>query len=255
MPAAAWESCYIVLGTGRHWWGWLGFPSGDRNNIPMCGRFTLQARPKELIELFELDQLPEELRPRFNIAPSQSIPAVGLKADGIRRGLTFFQWGFIPSWAKSTQESFKPINAKAVTVATLATFRDSFKKKRCIIPADGFYEWKAVGKEKQPYHIRMRSRSLFGFAGIWSEWKGDGESLKTTAIITTEANDVAREVHNRMPVILPKEAYAAWLDPKTSAEKLKALLVPYPAVEMEAVAVSKLVNSPKNDTPELLHTA
>ena len=161
----------------------------------MCGRFTLQAQPKELIELFERDELPEELQPRVNIASSQAIAAVGLKADGHHRGLTFFQWGFIPSWAKSAKESFKPINAKAETVATLAPFRDSFKKKRCIIPADGFYEWKVESKAKQPYHIRMKSRSLFGFAGIWSEWKGDGESLKTTAIITTEANEVARHVH------------------------------------------------------------
>jgi putative SOS response-associated peptidase YedK len=219
----------------------------------MCGRFTLHSQPKELIELFELDELPEELHPRFNVAPSQSIAAIGLKANGIHRGLTFFKWGLIPAWAKSSKETIKPINAKAETVATSPMFRDSFKKKRCIIPADGFYEWKVEEDGKQPYHIRMKSRALFGFAGIWSEWKGDDESVKTAAIITSEPNEVARQVHNRMPVILSREAYAAWLDPKTPAEELKSLLVPYPADEMEAVPVSKLVNSPKNDVPECLN--
>ena len=143
----------------------------------MCGRFTLHAQPKELVELFGLDELPEELRPRFNIAPSQSIPAVGLKADGVHSGLTFFKWGLVHSWAKSSKEAIKPINAKAETVATMPMFRDSFRTKRCIIPVDGFYEWKVASKEKQPYHIRMKS-------DCFSASRGSGANGRVTVTVT-----------------------------------------------------------------------
>lgn len=222
----------------------------------MCGRYTLDKQPKALIDLFELDELPEELHPRFNIAPSQSIAVVGLKPDGVKRGLAKLTWGFVPHWANSPKESFKSINARSETVANSQMFGESFREKRCLIPADGFFEWKKITeKNKQPFHFRMKDRSLFAFAGIWDLWKADKQVVRSAAILTTTPNDLTKEIHDRMPVIIPREHYAAWLSHDTPQNVLKSFLVPFPAAFMEAVAVSKLVNSPKNDTPECLAPA
>jgi putative SOS response-associated peptidase YedK len=195
----------------------------------MCGRFTLHSQPRELIELFEFDELRVELRPRYNIAPSQMIAVVALNKDGVRWGLTYFKWGFVPHWANSSKERFQPINAKSETVDTLPTFRESFETKRCRIPADGFFEWKTEGKSKQPFHFRLKSRAPFAFAAIWEFWQSENEKIVSTALLTTKPYELVKPVHNRMPVILPKSAYATWLNPDTPVEVLKSLLVPFTA--------------------------
>ena len=220
----------------------------------MCGRFTLATHPIKLAEVFDLDEPPPEIRPRYNVAPSQKVAVVARRANG-QRGLRLIQWGLIPHWADSTAGNFRPINAKAETVAQLPTFRESFLHKRCLIPADGFYEWRIEGKARQPFHFRLQVGGPFAFAAIWDVWQDDAVTVASTALLTTTPNDVVRPVHNRMPVILPREAYVTWLEPNTPAEVLQSLLVPFTAEHMESVAVSKSVNSPKNDAPELLNSA
>jgi putative SOS response-associated peptidase YedK len=193
-----------------------------------------------------------DLLPRYNVSPSQSVAAIR-HADG-RRTLARLRWGLIPSWAKDPKIDYQCINARAETVATKPAFRSAFKRRRCLIPADGFLEWqKLSAKKKQPYHIRLRDESVFTFAGLWECWHPpEGEPVETCTIVTTEANDLVRPLHDRMPVILDGGDRDAWLAPDAEAVLLQPLLRPFPAELMEAVAVSTLVNSPKNDLPECL---
>ncbi len=209
----------------------------------MCGRFTLTTNPADFQDVFSGFGFPPVFAPRFNIAPSQ--PLLAIPNDGSQQA-TFFLWGFIPGWAKDAALGRKLINARGETLAEKPSFKGAFKYKRCLIPADGFYEWKA-GKVKTPYYIFMKSRQPFAFAGLWSDWESsDGSRLKTCAIITTEPNEVVAPIHKRMPVILPPAFYEAWLSPRPHNE-LSALLKPYPAAEMDAHPVSTLVNDPQND--------
>ncbi|AHY48284.1 hypothetical protein RradSPS_3001 (plasmid) [Rubrobacter radiotolerans] len=214
----------------------------------MCGRYTLRTPPERLAQVFGVEgPLPEWSGPSYNVAPSQRVLAV-VGADGGRR-FEHLRWGLAPAWSKDPSSG--PINARSETVAEKPSFRSAFRSRRALIPADGYYEWKRVGKgPKQPYLFTLAGGEPFAFAGLWERWGEGEEELRTAALLTTEPNAVAREVHDRMPVILPREAYDLWLDPDAEKEELLALLAPYPAREMEAYPVSTHVNSPKNNDPE-----
>jgi putative SOS response-associated peptidase YedK len=193
----------------------------------------------------------EEVGPRYNIAPTQTVIVV---SDDGTRTLTEMRWGLIPSWAKDSAIGNRMINARAETVATKPAFRVALRKRRCLIPADGFYEWQPVGRRKQPVYITLKSREPFSFAGLWESWTApDGQEIKTCTIITTEANDLLKAIHDRMPVILTREAEAVWLDPTIQdPEGLLPLLGPYPAEEMEAYPVSTQVNNTAHDGQECI---
>lgn len=215
----------------------------------MCGRFTLTIDRDTLQQAFPNFVAPEMHAPRYNIAPSQAVLAV--PNDGTNT-MTFFQWGLIPSWSKDTSIGYKMINARGETLAEKPSYRAAFLRRRCLILADGFYEWKKLNGGKQPMYIRLESGEPFAFAGLWEVWQSpEGDAIQSATIITTAPNTFMRSIHDRMPVILPRAAYDDWLDPsERKADTLQHLLVAYPAEEMMAYAVSKAVNSPGNDTPE-----
>lgn len=219
----------------------------------MCGRFTLTVDPSELREAFSNYSFPKEYAARYNIAPTQPILAI---PNDPSNQADFFVWGLIPSWAKDPSIGSRLINARAETLAEKPSFRGSLKYKRCLIPADGFYEWQARPgtKAKVPHFICMKDHKPFAFAGLWDEWQSpDGGLLRSATIITTDPNELMTPIHNRMPVILPAEDYAEWLDPSPrTAESLMHLLKAYPAGKMSEHPVSMLVNSPANDRPELI---
>ena len=227
--------------------------------IVMCGRYTLTVFQQQLAEEFELHDL-ESHQPRYNIAPTQSAPVVRfVEADGKRR-LDMQRWGLIPYWAKDGAGS-PLINARAETVAEKPAFREAIKSQRCLVPCTGFYEWKtlepAVKKSaKQPYYIRRRDEGLLAFAGLWDRWRSpQGEEIHSYTILTTGPNELMRELHDRMPVIIPRERYDAWLDPQIlDVERLGPLLRPYPAGELIAYPVSTRVNSHKNDDPSCIES-
>jgi len=214
----------------------------------MCGRFTLTTNLGAIAKRFGIARSMEELGPRYNIAPTQTVIVVN---DDGSRHLTQMQWGLIPSWAKDPAIGNRMINARAETVATKPAFRVALRKRRWLIPADGFYEWQPVGRRKQPVYIRLKTQEPFAFAGLWEIWiSPDGEEVQSCTIITTEANELLKPIHDRMPAILTKAAEAAWLDPTIQVpERLLSLLKPYPSGEMEVYPVSAKVNSPANDGP------
>ncbi|NWF63540.1 MAG: SOS response-associated peptidase [Chloroflexi bacterium] len=217
----------------------------------MCGRFTLTVDPAELTDAFAIFTFPTQFAPRYNIAPTQPVLAI---PNDARNKADFFIWGLIPSWSKDPSSANKLINARSETLAEKPSFRGAYKYKRCLIPADGFYEWKTQPgtKIKTPYFIQMQDRKPFAMAGLWDEWTSpDGSPLRTCAIITTEPNQLMSTLHNRMPVILNPKDYSMWLEPTPQTpEKLATLLKPYPAEAMSAHPVSTLVNQPGNDRPE-----
>lgn len=221
----------------------------------MCGRFVQKANPKEIENEFKIGKVnPKLFEPRFNIAPTQMIPVI-LESDG-ERIVNALRWGLIPSWSKDDSFASKLINARAETLAEKASFKNAFKSRRCIIPASGFYEWQKKGTGvKQPFYFYLKNKDIFGFAGLYENWtdKETGELLETFTIITTEANACLEPIHERMPVILKPESYDHWLDEKEKdTDKLQNLLVPYPPNEMASYQVSKAVNSPVYDAPELI---
>ncbi len=222
----------------------------------MCGRFTLAVNPADYAEDFGQAEFPTQFQPRYNIAPSQ--PVLAIPNDGKNAG-TFLLWGLVPSWAKDPEIGNRLINARGETLAEKPAFRGSLKYKRCVIPADGFYEWKAQPgtKAKVPHYIRMKSHKPFGLAGLWDEWHtADGASLRTCTIITTEPNSLMATLHNRMPLILKPAEIPDWLDPgPRSAESLQRLVQPFPAELMESYTVSPLVNSPANDRIDCITAA
>lgn len=219
----------------------------------MCGRFTLTVDPGQLQESFPWVDIPDDLFPRFNIAPSQPVAVV--PNDGENK-LDFFNWGLIPFWAKDPKIGNRMINARSETVAEKPSFRGSFKYKRCLVLADGFYEWrKDPGtKTKTPMYIHMKDKKPFAFAGLWDTWHSkDGSEVRTCTIITTEPNNLLTEIHNRMPVILPPQSYTDWLhEGEHDQTLLSSFLQPYNSEEMEAYPVSRHVNSPQNDSPECI---
>jgi putative SOS response-associated peptidase YedK len=215
----------------------------------MCGRFTLTTDIEQLEERFSFHAASLSFTPRYNIAPSQAVVAVIGDEKGSRGGL--LRWGLIPSWAKDAAIGNRMINARAETVAEKPSFRRALQQRRCLILADGFYEWRQEGKKKTPLFITLASRDPFAFAGLWETWRpSDGEAIHSCTIITTTPNTLMASIHNRMPVILAREAETIWLDQKiTEPEKLLPLLVPYPETLMDAYEVALTVNSPKNDSP------
>jgi putative SOS response-associated peptidase YedK len=219
----------------------------------MCGRFTLTVNPAEVQETFSPYTFPQKFAPRFNIAPTQPVLAI---PNDDQNTADFFMWGLIPMWAKDPAIGNKLINARGETLAEKPAFRGSLKYKRCLILADGFYEWKgADGKKvKTPFFIHMKDRKPFAFAGLWDSWNSpDGSLIKSCTIITTEPNELTGIIHNRMPVILHPRDYAKWLDPSPQTpDQLKPLIKSFPAELMDAYPVSTLVNTPANDIPELV---
>jgi len=218
----------------------------------MCGRFTLWLQFGDLIKAFPGFQFPEELAPRYNIAPTQSVAAV--PNDGTRT-VGLFHWGLVPFWANDTSIGSRMINARAETAAEKPAFRAAYRRRRCLILADGFYEWQAdpASRAKTPMYVRLASGEPFAFAGLWEIWRPDDTPLLSCTILTTEPNSLMAPIHNRMPVILPRSAYDRWLDPaEVGPGALQDLLVPYPSEEMTAYPVSRLVNSPGNDLPAVI---
>ncbi|MGA2031747.1 MAG: SOS response-associated peptidase [Thermoguttaceae bacterium] len=218
----------------------------------MCGRFTLRAPASVVAEQFALFEVPP-LEPRYNIAPSQSVAAVRIDPNAAepRRELAWLQWGLVPSWAGDPSIGNRLINARAESAAQKPAFRTALRRRRCLVAADGFYEWQPVKKAKQPFHIRLRDGRPFGLAGLWEDWEGpDHRIIRSCTLLTTEANDLVRPIHDRMPVIVPRAAYEQWLDPaRQEAEQIAPLLVPYPSAEMVAYPVCSLVNSPSHEDP------
>ncbi len=230
----------------------------------MCGRFALAASPEQLARQFELPLPLPQLRPRYNIAPTQPVPVIRTDATPEHRlelGIT--QWGLIPEWASDPSIGHRTINARAETVHAKPSFKAAFRRRRCLIPAQGFFEWRTNSRrQKQPYFIRPRADypqpPLFAFAGLWEVWfSQDGSEIQSSSIITTEANSLMQELHHRMPVILRPEQYAGWLDwTNARPARLQKFLQPYPSEAMEYYPVDhRLVNSPRNDSPECLTAA
>jgi putative SOS response-associated peptidase YedK len=218
----------------------------------MCGRFCQSSSAEDIAAVFRVEV--GDLTPHYNVAPSQSVAAIVQLPDASRPQLQMLRWGLIPSWAKDPKIGFKLINARAETVSEKPSFRSAFRKRRCLIPATGFYEWQQVegSRQKQPYFIGVQDEGLFAFAGLYEQWGSPGgDILETCTIITTTANELMAPIHERMPVILAEQDYALWLDPSFGKiDSLQALLDPYPANEMKVYPVSSLVNNPKNDSPD-----
>jgi putative SOS response-associated peptidase YedK len=218
----------------------------------MCGRFTQRAPAERIKREFQLREVPP-VEARFNITPTQDVLAVRQTAGD--REAVWLKWGLIPSWAKDASMGARLINARGETLTEKPAFREAYKRRRAIIPADGFYEWGApAGGRKQPYYFRMKDGRVFGFAGLWDRWQDEeGKVVESCAIITTEANALLRSVHDRMPVILHPEEYDLWLgEDARRADDLKEFLRPYPASEMVSYPVSTAVNSPRHQSAELI---
>jgi putative SOS response-associated peptidase YedK len=216
----------------------------------MCGRFTLATPPEIVAAFFELDELPQ-VPPRYNIAPTQDVACVLLLPETGRRALRNMRWGLIPTGTKETTGGNSMINARAETIRSKPAFRDAFRHRRCLVVADGFYEWKNLGWGKQPYYIRMRDNVPLAFAGLWEHAKSlQGGANATCTIITSEPNDLVRDLHDRMPVILDPSDFATWLDCRHSdLEALQRMLRSFPAERLQAYPVSPRVNSPDHDGP------
>lgn len=218
----------------------------------MCGRFALFTTGSELAQHFgvPVSQSPV-LTPRYNVAPTQPVTAVRLNQDTGARALTFLTWGLIPSWAKDPGIGSRMINARSETVTEKPSFRAAFKRRRCLIAADGFYEWQRRGDRKQPLFIRAADEQMLGLAGLWEFWQSpDGSAIESCTILTTTPNELMQPIHNRMPVIVAPEDYSMWLDPGPRPEDALHLLRPYPSDKLTAYPVSTVVNNPRNDVPE-----
>jgi putative SOS response-associated peptidase YedK len=217
----------------------------------MCGRYTLSTPAGRLAEEFQLDGA-VDLTPSYNVAPTQQVAAV--LEEGGKRRLEMLRWGLVPSWADDPEIGARMINARSETAPDKPSFRRAFRSKRCLIPADGFYEWKREPGGKQPYYFHMEDGRPFAFAGLWESWEKDGV-LHSCAILTTRANSVLEGIHDRMPVILPSGAYDAWLDPDADKDQLIDLMSPYPGDDLETYPVSRFVNSPRNNDERCIEPA
>ncbi|GAB4341517.1 MAG: SOS response-associated peptidase [Phototrophicales bacterium] len=217
----------------------------------MCGRFTLTADTNDLQQAFDLQSIPATITARYNIAPTQPVAVI---ANDAPHDLTFFQWGLVPSWAKDMSIASKLINARAETLHEKPSFRSAYKRRRCLIPANGFYEWAKTPTGKKPMYIHLKDHQVFAFAGLWESWHSpDGDELRSCTIITTTPNDLIKPLHHRMAVILNPADYDLWLSgEELPPDMLVPLLKPYPSDEMIAYEVSPLVNNVANDTPDLI---
>ncbi|MDG2380689.1 MAG: SOS response-associated peptidase [Pirellulaceae bacterium] len=217
----------------------------------MCGRFSLHSRLNLLLQQFALEAGPE-LAPRYNIAPTQSTPVVRVATAQSPRQLVALRWGLVPFWAKEVGIGSRMINARAETLASKPSFRNAFKKRRCLVPTDGYFEWKKAGKTKQPFYIRKTDQTPFAMAGLWESWHtGKEDAVESFTIITTQANDAMASIHDRMPVIVAPDNYEMWIDPEFKGQaSLEAILQPYEPEDLTVTPVSTIVNSPRNDDPE-----
>ena len=217
----------------------------------MCGRFLL-TKPSQIPTLFQVDEGPA-LFPRYNIAPTQPVAAVRVLPEGGGRECVLLRWGLIPSWAVGARAGQGLLNACSETAAERPSFRAAFRSRRCLVPADGFYEWQRGQRRSHAYAVRLKDEQPFAFAGLWERWLApDGQALETVALLTTGANELVKRIHPRMPVILPAEHYEAWLDPQlTDAGKLPPL-APYPAAEMTLLPLSGRVNDARHEGPQCL---
>jgi putative SOS response-associated peptidase YedK len=222
------------------------------HNLPVCGRYRLSRRKQIIEEHFDSVSGEEDWSPRYNVAPTQPVPVIRQHPKEPVREFSLMCWGLIPSWAKDSSVAASMINARAETAATKPAFRDAMKSRRCLVPANGFYEWKSDGKTKQPYCFEINDGELFAFAGIWDRWKDlSGNWMKTCSILTTMPNAVTSAVHDRMPVILDPEGYDLWLDPgMQNVGAASDLLKPYDARLMRCYPVSTKINSAANDDEE-----
>lgn len=224
----------------------------------MCGRYS-QRQPAEVIaQAFDVDNVPA-LEPRYNIAPTQPVSTVLQPSDSKNRQFKMMRWGLIPKWSKDSKIGAKLINARAETVAEKPAFKSAFRKRRCLVLADGFYEWQQQEntKQKQPYYFHLKDEQPFAFAGLWEQWQdASGEVIDSCTLLTTDANELMRPIHNRMPVILNPNDYERWIDPEVKEpERLQPLLRPYSTQEMIAYPVSTTVNRPSNDNAECIKSA
>jgi putative SOS response-associated peptidase YedK len=214
----------------------------------MCGRFQLSVKGRHISERFNVEVFDEFYKPNYNAAPSQKLPVITNVEPG---KLSYFKWGLIPFWAKDPKIGYKMINTRSESITEKPSFKNAFRKRRCLIPANGFFEWKK-DPQKTPYRIHLKNDNLFAMAGIWETWKDGKDNLvHTFSIITTTPNSLMETIHNRMPVILPPEKEKVWLD-ETNEEDLKALLKPIDPSGMEAYPISRRVNSPANNDPEIV---
>jgi len=215
----------------------------------MCGRFTIITPPAELGERFNVEKFPSDLKPNYNVAPSQNIPVI---LNEMPKEIVMVRWGLIPFWAKDIKIGYRMINAKAETIMEKTSYKRPFQKQRCLIIADSFFEWKKSPDGKIPYRIMMKNEKPFAFAGIWEKWKDPkGKEIKSCSIITAKPNSLVKKIHDRMAVILPKKKEKDYLINKDTESLLK-LLKPYPADEMKAYEISTLINSPSNNNKEVL---
>lgn len=216
----------------------------------MCGRYTITYNIDQLLDDLDLLMPDFDFEPRYNIAPSQRVPIISSDAP---RELKLYRWGLIPSWARDPKIGYKMINARGETIAEKPSFRSAFKKRRCLIPATGFYEWQKTSTGKQPMHIHLKSGKVMTFAGLWESWKdAEEKEIRTFTIVTTTPNTLMAPIHDRMPVIISPELRADWLDIELPAEEVQQLVRPYLEGALEADRVSTKVNSPRNEGPELL---
>ncbi len=220
----------------------------------MCGRYTIATPPEQLAERFDATLAPEMVQPRYNAAPTQNLPV--LLNDDPERHIQLLRWGLIPHWAKSPKVDYRMINARVEGLEDKTTFRNAFEKRRCLVLADGFYEWKKTPDGKIPMRIMLKSGEPFAFAGLWENWKDkeSGNVIRSFTIITTEANELVTPIHNRMPVMLLPDSENIWIDNAAGADAWREILRPYPPELMTAYPVSPLVNSPTNDTPAVLNS-
>ena len=217
----------------------------------MCGRYTLTKSIKTIKKHFEPIIVSCKHNERYNISPGQNSPIVTMKND--QQELRSMRWGLIPQWIKDLKTAKPLINARSETVHQKPSFKDSFHNSRCLIPADGFIEWKIHGKEKFPYYIFLHQKNIFSFAGIWAKWDKENRPIHTYSIITTQANIKLAPIHQRMPVIIKSSDYKLWLTPQTNSKILHSLLMPFSSIKMSTYQVSKNINSYKNDSHDLLN--
>jgi putative SOS response-associated peptidase YedK len=220
------------------------------NNYVMCGRYRLSKRKQLVVESFDAVG-EDDWEARYNIAPTQPVPIIRQNPKEPVRQISLVRWGLIPLWAKTASDAAKRINARSETAATTPTFRDALKLRRCLVPADGFYEWKRTGKAKQPFCFEVNDGELFAFAGLWDRWKDPSDTwVRSCTILTTTPNSVTAAIHDRMPVILAPDAYDLWLDPgMTNVDAISDLLKPYLG-PMRSFPVSSHVNRVQNDDPK-----
>jgi len=218
----------------------------------MCGRFTLITPAETIAEQFQLPEVPS-LSPRYNIAPTQPVAAVRQPPGNGGRELAMLRWGLIPFWAKDPKIGARMINARSETVAEKPAFRAAFRRRRCLVLADGFYEWQRLERGKQPFYIRRHDEGPFAIAGLWEHWEGPEGKIESCTLLTTQPNDLVRPLHNRMPVILHPDDYDLWLERNVQEYALlQPLLHPYPSEDMLAYPISTWINKPENDSPRCI---